>query len=43
MGEKRNGDIVRTPEERRPLGGPRCRWKGIIKMKLRDIEWGSIN
>jgi hypothetical protein len=25
------------PEGKRPLGGPRCRWKGNIKMDFKEI------
>jgi hypothetical protein len=36
--EKRNAYriLVRKPEGKRPLGRPRCRWMGNIKMDLRD-------
>jgi hypothetical protein len=27
--------LVGKPEEKRPLGRPRCRWEGNIKMELR--------
>jgi hypothetical protein len=35
-GEKRNAYrvLVGEPEEKRPLGRPRCRWVGDIKMAL---------
>ena len=29
-----------TPEGRRPLGRPRCRWEDNIKINLRDVGWG---
>jgi hypothetical protein len=44
MGEKRNAYriLVGKPEEKRPLGRPRCRWKNNIKMELRNIGWGGM-
>jgi hypothetical protein len=40
MGEVRGAYniLVRRPEERRPLGRPRCRWEDNIKMELRDVD-----
>jgi hypothetical protein len=32
--------LVGTPEGKRPLGRPRCRWKNGSKMDLREIVWG---
>jgi hypothetical protein len=29
------------PEGKRPLGRPRRRWEGRIKMDIREIGWGS--
>jgi len=26
-------------EGQRPLGKPRCRWEGIFKMELQEVEW----
>jgi hypothetical protein len=39
MGEKRNAYrvLVGKAEGRRPLGRPRRRWVGNIKMDLRDM------
>jgi hypothetical protein len=31
------------PEERRPLGRPRCISEDNIKMDLRDVGWGDID
>jgi hypothetical protein len=31
--------LVGKPEEKRPLGRPRCRWENMIRMNLRDIGW----
>jgi predicted membrane protein len=31
------------PEGKRPLGRPRRRWVGNIKMDLRVIEWDDID
>jgi hypothetical protein len=30
--------FVKKPEERRPLGRPRCRWKDNINMDLHEVE-----
>jgi len=30
--------LVSKPEEKRPLGRPRCRWENNISMDLREIE-----
>jgi hypothetical protein len=40
-GERRNPYriLVGYPEGRRPLGRPRRRWVGNIKMDLREIRW----
>jgi hypothetical protein len=32
-----------TPEGRRPLGRPRCRWVDNIKMDLREIGWDCVD
>jgi hypothetical protein len=39
MGEERNAyrTLVGKPEGKRPLGRPRCRWVGNIKMVLIEI------
>jgi hypothetical protein len=39
--EKRNAYriLVGTPEGKRPVGRPRCRWVDNIKMVLREIGW----
>jgi hypothetical protein len=34
---------VGKPEERRPLGRPRCRWENNIKMHLREVRWGGMD
>jgi hypothetical protein len=42
MGEKRNAyRILVKPKGKRPLGRPRCRWVGNIKIDLREIDWES--
>jgi hypothetical protein len=35
--------LVGKPEGRRPLGRPRCRWEGNIKMDLRDIGFRDVD
>jgi hypothetical protein len=32
---------VEKPEGKRPLGRPRRRWEGNIKMNLEEVGWGS--
>jgi E3 ubiquitin-protein ligase DOA10 len=47
MGEKRNAYriLVGKPKEKKPLGRPRCRWVGNIKMDHREIrmEWYGLD
>jgi hypothetical protein len=41
MGEKYAYRVlVKKPEEKRPLGRPRRRWKYSIGMDLEEIGWG---
>jgi hypothetical protein len=42
MGEERKvyKDLVGKPEEKRPFGRSRLRWKDGIRMDLREIGWG---
>jgi hypothetical protein len=35
--------LVWSPERKRPLGGPRRRWKDNIKMDLREIRLDEAN
>jgi hypothetical protein len=35
--------LVGKPERRRPLGRPRRRWVGNIKMDLREIELDGMD
>jgi hypothetical protein len=45
MGEKRNAYrvLVGNPEEKRPLGRPRCRWVDNVKINLREIGWDGMD
>jgi hypothetical protein len=45
MGEKRNAYrlLVRKSEGKRPLGRPRRRWVGNIRMDLGEERWGDVN
>jgi len=33
--------LVGKSEEKKPLGRPRCRWKGNIKMDLEEVGFGG--
>jgi hypothetical protein len=35
--------LVGNPEEKRPLGRPRCRWMDDIKFDLRAIGWDGVD
>jgi hypothetical protein len=45
MGERRGAyrALVGKPEGRRPLGRPRRRWEGNIKMDLREVGCGGAD
>jgi hypothetical protein len=45
LGEKWNAYriLVGKPEEKRPLGRPRCRWVDNIKIDLREIGWDGMD
>jgi hypothetical protein len=45
MGEKSNAYriLVGRPEGKRPLGKPRRKWVGNIKVDLREIGWGGMD
>jgi hypothetical protein len=45
MGEDRSvyRVLVRKPEVKRPLGRPRHRWDGNIKMDLQKVECGGMD
>jgi hypothetical protein len=34
--------LVERPEEKKPLGGPRRRWKDNVKIDLQDVRWGGM-
>jgi hypothetical protein len=40
MGEKRNAYTLSVGKK--PLGRPRCRWVGNIKMDLGEVGWGDV-
>jgi hypothetical protein len=40
-GEKRN--VYRLLVGKRPLGRPRRRWVGNIRMDLGDVGWGDVD
>ena len=35
--------LVGKPEEKRPLGRPRCRWEDIIKMDLQEVGFEGMD
>ena len=41
--EKLIGNLAGKPEEKRPIGKPRRRYKYNIKIKARDIEGVAMN
>jgi hypothetical protein len=45
FGEKKNAYriLVGNPEGKSPLGRPRRRWVGNIKMDLREIRWDGMD
>ena len=45
MGEEREvyGVLVGKPEEKRPLGRPRCRWVDNIRMDLQAVGCGYMD
>jgi hypothetical protein len=45
MGEKRNAYrlLVGRPEGKIPLGRPRRRWVGNIRMDLGEVGWGDVD
>jgi len=42
MGDRRRAYrvLVRIPEGKRPLGGPRHRWEDNIEMDIQEGGWG---
>jgi hypothetical protein len=44
MKDMKNGFIILVgkPEEKRPLGRPRRRWKNNIRMNLRKVGWVGL-
>jgi hypothetical protein len=45
LGEKRNTYrlLVRKPEGKKPIGRPRHRWVGNIRMDLVEVGWGDVD
>jgi hypothetical protein len=45
MGEMRNTNriLVGKPEGKWPLGRPRCRWLGNIKIDLKETGWYGMD
>jgi len=45
MGESRGVYRVLSgkPEEKRPLGKPRCRWEDNIEMVLQEVRWRGMD
>jgi hypothetical protein len=45
MADKRNACrlMMGKLDGRRPLGRPRCRWVGNIKIDLRETGWGGMS
>ena len=45
MGERRGvyKVLVGKPEEKRPLGRPRCRWEDNIKVDLQEVGCGGMD
>jgi hypothetical protein len=45
MGPKWNAYwiLVGKPKGKRPLGRPRCRWVGNIKIDLRKTQWDGMD
>jgi hypothetical protein len=35
--------LVRKPVGKRPLGRPRCRWVGNVRMDLGEVGWGDVD
>jgi hypothetical protein len=33
--------LVGKPEEMRPIGRPRLKWEGNMKMELQEVGWGE--
>jgi hypothetical protein len=44
MGKMRNANtiLIERPEEKKPLGRPRRRWKYNIRRSVREIGWKRV-
>jgi hypothetical protein len=45
VGDRRSAyrDFVERPERKRPLGRPRRRLEGSIKIDVKEVEWGTLD
>jgi hypothetical protein len=35
--------LLGNPEEKRPMGRPRCRWQDYINMDLQEVGFGGMD
>jgi hypothetical protein len=42
-GERRVRGLVGKPEEKRPLGIPKCKWEDNIKTDLQEVGYGDMD
>jgi hypothetical protein len=41
--DEKSNILVETSDGKRPLGRPRRRWEGNIRMVLREIRWDVVD